>query len=113
MTKAVLLALVVLFVTATHSLSAASETGTMICQGGVVSTGDTAGEVVAKCGQPATSTTREGHKVGQTYGKDHGKTVSTVAIADWIFNFGPNNFQYQLILENGRVASIMSLDYGY
>ena len=31
--------------------------------------------------------------------------VTTVSIDDWIFNFGPNQFQYQLILENGRVGA--------
>jgi len=35
------------------------------------------------------------------------------SIDDWLFNFGPNEFQYQLILENGRVTRIDSLDYGY
>lgn len=91
----------------------ATSTDTMICDGGIISIGDTAGEVLSKCGQPATSTTREEKRFGaaSTYG--HGRVFTTVAIDDWIFNFGPNQFQYQLVLENGRVAGIESLDYGY
>jgi hypothetical protein len=108
-----LVILIVLFAVAVHSKSRATETGTMICSGGVVSIGDTAGAVVAKCGQPATSTVRVEKRLGRESGKEHGRTVSEVSINDWIFNFGPNNFQYQLILENGRVTSIRSLDYGY
>ena len=85
----------------------------MICRGGIVSIGDTAGEVLNKCGQPATSTAREEKRFGSgaTYG--HDRFFTTVAIDDWIFNFGPNQFQYQVVLENGRVARIESLDYGY
>ncbi|MRR55591.1 MAG: DUF2845 domain-containing protein [Deltaproteobacteria bacterium] len=108
--KIILAAVVILTVqTAGHATS----TDTMICTGGIISIGDTAGEVLSKCGQPATSTTREEKRYGSgsTYG--HGRAYTTVAIDDWIFNFGPNQFQYQLVLENGRVARIESLDYGY
>lgn len=90
----------------------ATETGTVICKGGIVSTGDSAGEVVAKCGEPATATTRQ-DKVLEKGSKGANKKVTTISIDDWIFNFGPNQFQYRLVLENGRVARIESLGYGY
>ncbi|MGA7828463.1 MAG: DUF2845 domain-containing protein [Geobacteraceae bacterium] len=100
-------------VTAVHSMGWATDTDSMICRGGIVSIGDTAGEVLNKCGEPATSTSREEQRYGTglMYGRD--RSFATVAIDDWIFNFGPDQFQYQVVLENGRVARIESLDYGY
>lgn len=107
------LILAAMIIIAGQSAGFATSTDTMICDGGLISIGDTAGEVLSKCGQPATSTAREEKRFGSgsTYG--HGRAFTTVALDDWIFNFGPNRFQYQLILENGRVARIESLDYGY
>ncbi|MGD0845263.1 MAG: DUF2845 domain-containing protein [Geobacteraceae bacterium] len=32
---------------------------------------------------------------------------------DWTFNFGPDRFQYHILLKNGRVWKIDSLGYGY
>jgi len=105
--------LAALIILACNSPVFATSTDTMFCDGGIISIGDTAGEVLSKCGQPATSTAREEKRfgTGSTYG--HGRVFTTVAIDDWIFNFGPNQFQYQLVFENGRVARIESLDYGY
>ncbi|BDV42957.1 hypothetical protein GURASL_18800 [Geotalea uraniireducens] len=41
------------------------------------------------------------------------RTVTEVTVDDWTFNFGPDRFQYRLLLEDGRVTRIESLDYGY
>lgn len=91
----------------------ATETGTMMCQGAIVSIGDTAGEVISKCGQPATSSKREEKRVVEDARRGRVREIKTVSIDDWIFNFGPNQFQYRLLLENGTVARIESLNYGY
>jgi hypothetical protein len=91
----------------------AAATGTMICKGGIVSVGDTAGEVVAKCGEPATRSSREEKRVTEESRSGHARVVTTVSIDDWVFNFGPNEFQYQVILENGKVSRMESLNYGY
>jgi len=90
----------------------ATETGTMSCNGGIVSIGDSVGEVISKCGQPASTTQREQKKVAESK-KNYERTITSITIDDWIFNFGPDKFQYQLLLENGRVARIESLSYGY
>jgi hypothetical protein len=105
--------LVALLVLTGQSFGWATDTDTMICDRGMISIGATAGEVLNKCGEPATSTTREAKRYGERSGYGHERYYSTVAIDDWIFNFGPNRFQYQVVLENGRVARIRSLDYGY
>lgn len=91
----------------------ATESGSLSCTNGIVSIGDTAGEVRSKCGEPAFTSQREQKEVAEE-SKGFRKFVkTTVTIEDWTFNFGPNQFQYQIILENGRVAKIESLDYGY
>ncbi|AJE03913.1 DUF2845 domain-containing protein [Geobacter pickeringii] len=91
----------------------ASETGTMICRGGIVSIGDAIPAVLHKCGPPVYATQREQSEV--TGSSRHGgtKTITRITIDDWTYNFGPNEFMYQLIFENGRVARIESLDWGY
>ena len=91
----------------------ATESGSMRCGGGIVSPGDTAAEVIGKCGQPAATLQREEKKVATGANGKGEKSVTTTVIEEWTFNFGPNQFQYQLSLENGRVARIESLGYGY
>jgi hypothetical protein len=88
----------------------ASETETCICRNGIVSRGDILAEVVKKCGEPAQSYQREEKRVEIVRGI---KTISTVAIDDWTYNFGPNEFMHRILFENGRVVRIESLDYGY
>ena len=96
-----------------QTTSYAVETGTLSCHGGIVSIGDTVGEVISKCGQPAYTTQRERKNVEQAANGARDKTITSTTIDDWTFNFGPNQFQYRLVLENGRVTQIESLDYGY
>ena len=100
---------VMLFYTSAY----ATETGSMRCQEGIVSIGDTAGAVVSKCGQPAYTTQRERKDVEAASKGSRNKAITSVTIDDWTFNFGPNQFQYRVLLENGGVTGIESLDYGY
>lgn len=104
---------VVAIATALHAPALAVEAGSLSCSRGIVSVGDTAGEVLAKCGQPATATQREEKKVTEGAKGSRERTVTSISIDDWLFNFGPNQFQYRVLLENGRVARIESLGYGY
>jgi hypothetical protein len=91
----------------------AVETGTMRCAGGIVSIGDTAGAVAGKCGEPAIVAQRQQSSLEGGRRRGYGAIVTTVAIDDWTYNFGPSQFQYQVTFENGRVTRIESLDYGY
>ena len=111
--KPIVRSLVALSATLAVSLPVlAAESGSMRCKGGIVSVGDSAGEVRSKCGEPATATQSEKKVVDRGQGYQV-KTVTTITVDNWIFNFGPSEFQYQLELQNGRVARIESLDYGY
>lgn len=91
----------------------ASGPGSLRCEGGIVSRGDTLGEVTAKCGQPASALQRVEKRYDERGRGSRDRTVTEVTIDDWTFNFGPDRFQYQLIFENGRVTTIESLGYGY
>jgi hypothetical protein len=93
--------------------SQAVQAETLVCKGGIVSIGDTVGEVLHKCGEPAYKTQREKGYVSQSTPGYREKSFASVTVDDWTYNFGPNEFQYRLLLENGTVSRIESLNYGY
>ena len=102
--------LVMLIISATQIPSYAIQSDSLYCDGRIISIGDTAGEVISKCGQPAYTFQREQNIVDELYPT---RIITTVIIDDWTFNFGPDRFQYHMLLKNGRVMGIESLDYGY
>ncbi len=91
----------------------ADQRESLICRGGLVTIGDTVGEVVSKCGEPTYSSSRNDKRIEADSRYSQDRTVTTIRVDDWIYNFGPNQFQYQVIFENGRVARFESLGYGY
>ncbi|HZV82874.1 MAG TPA: DUF2845 domain-containing protein [Geobacteraceae bacterium] len=88
----------------------ALQTGTMRCRNGIVSINDTIPDVVKKCGSPAFQDRRE---ETHSYGQRHSRSYETVTIDSWTYNFGPQEFMYEVTFQNGRVAKIESLDAGY
>ena len=104
---AVLLAAVLL------TAASAQETGSMMCRSGIVSRGDTIPEVLKKCGPPAFAFQREQTEVDGKWRHSKARTIRKILVDDWTYNFGQNEFMYQVIFENGRVARIESLDWGY
>lgn len=88
----------------------ALETGTMRCQNGIVSINDTIPEVLGKCGPPAFQDRRQ---ETSTSGSRYGRSYDVTTVDDWTYNFGPQEFMYQLIFHNGRVYRIISRDQGY
>lgn len=91
----------------------ADQRESLICRGGLVTIGDTVGEVISKCGEPTYSSTRNDKRIEADSRYSWDRTVTTIRVDDWIYNFGPNQFQYQVIFENGRVTRFDSLGYGY
>jgi hypothetical protein len=92
--------------------ASAQTTGSMRCNGGLVSVGSTAGEVVKKCGEPTYSTTRQDSRATRDPYTGT-RRYSSISVDDWMYNFGPDRFQYRVVMENGIVALIESLDKGY
>jgi Protein of unknown function (DUF2845) len=87
------------------------------CGTRLVSEGDTAGEVRAKCGEPTDIQRRylwrapifwHGGRPIRVYGGDIEVPVET-----WIYNLGPHRLMRQVRLEDGVVVEIETLGYGY
>jgi len=108
-TVAYLSLVVVIFLQLPES-AAAQQTGAMRCQNGIVSVGDNIPDVVKKCGPPTFQDRREQTRSG---GNRRSWSSENVTVDDWVYNFGPQEFMYQIIFHNGRVAKIQSLEHGY
>jgi hypothetical protein len=82
---------------------------TMRCETGlVVSSGDSAADVLTKCGRP---TQRE--KKQECYGSYTGRSrAGCVAVDMWTYNFGPRRLLYSLIFKKGRLAAVQTHGYG-
>lgn len=100
----------ILFFLLLPSGAPALETGTMRCQKGIVSINDTIPEVLGKCGPPAFQDRRQETRAS---GPLYGRSYDVTTVDDWTYNFGPQEFMYQLIFHNGRVSRIISRDQGY
>ncbi|MDX5370903.1 MAG: DUF2845 domain-containing protein [Pseudomonadaceae bacterium] len=75
---------------------------TLRCGSQLISTGDLAGEVRAKCGEPADVAFLGYREVTDYYG-----LVSEVAVEEWIY--GPKNGMYYFLrLEGNRLTRIES-----
>lgn len=98
---------------ALYMAGVATAMGSMMCEGGIVSVGDTSGELLRKCGQPVSKSQYDQKKITSESSATRDRTVTFTTIDDWVFNFGPNQFQYKVLLENGRITKMESLDYGY
>jgi hypothetical protein len=86
----------------------------LVCGGKIIRQGITRAEVAAKCGDPAQVDHQSAYKnpaVGQS-NLTAGSTVE-VQIEVWTYNFGPNRLMQRIRFENGTVARIESLGYGY
>ena len=87
------------------------------CGNKLVVEGDTAGAVLAKCGQPAEITRKLIQRPpviwrnGRPYRVPGGDLE--VEVEFWTYNHGPNKFMRRVRLENGEVTLIETLGYGY
>jgi hypothetical protein len=100
----------VLFSLQLSATSDAQATGTLSCRDGIVSINDTIPEVVKKCGPPSFQDRREETR---SVGQRRGPSFEVITVDAWIYNFGPQEFMYEVTFQNGRVARIVSLDKGY
>jgi hypothetical protein len=96
----------------------------MRCGTSLVTEGDTQEEVLRNCGEPVQTNSRYITR-GASYSNLHfGNSISgstrgqyffaeEVLVEEWIFNFGPNKLMRKVSFENGIVADVQTLDYGY
>jgi hypothetical protein len=86
------------------------------CGTRLISRGDHADKVLHFCGAPVSVQTRLAER---SFVDDRGLTyffpglVQEVVIEEWTYNLGPHQFMRVVRLENGFVAEIKQLGYGY
>ncbi len=81
------------------------------CSAQSVSVGDSAAEVVAKCGEPAWKDERE--EIIRERLDDETVRKIYIIVEDWTYNFGPNQFLRIFTLRNGKVTKIRTGGRGY
>lgn len=91
-------------------LPSRSSADSISCDGGIVSSGDRAVDLLLKCGQPEWKDTRTEEIIERT-GADARRTT-TVTVEDWTYNFGPARFLRIVTVRNGVVAEVRTGQYG-
>jgi hypothetical protein len=84
------------------------------CGSRIITRGSSSAELSAFCGDPA-QVTKSSSYVGGGRGADgvaYG-TTGEIVVEIWTYNFGPNQLMERVRIENGIVAQIDSLGYGY
>jgi hypothetical protein len=87
------------------------------CGNRLVTEGDTAGKVLATCGQPTEVTRKPILRPPVIW--HNGRPIRVpggdleVIVELWTYNLGPNKFMRRLRLEDGEVKTIETLGYGY
>lgn len=87
------------------------------CGSRIITRGSSSAELTAFCGDPA-QVTKSSSYVGGARGAraadgvDYG-TTAEIVVEIWTYNFGPNQLMERVRIENGIVAQIDSLGYGY
>jgi hypothetical protein len=83
------------------------------CGSRIITTGDHAEKILRYCGEPASVQVRV---LRMPYVRDwrpYTGIIEEVVVEEWLFNRGPQQLMRSVRLENGFVAEIKSLGYGY
>jgi hypothetical protein len=88
------------------------------CGTKLVTEGDTRGEVLARCGEPVDIITQRSvfrRPMIWAHGRPYyiGRDFIEVPVESWVYNFGPNKLMRRVRFEDGIVAEIETLGYGY
>jgi hypothetical protein len=84
--------------------------GTINCNGGIVSVGDSRVNLVIKCGEPDWKDSHEEEIIKRFNNKSKRKKIITKE--EWTYNFGPSQFMRIITIKNGKVADIRTGGYG-
>ena len=102
------LILIILLVTGLIPLQVQADS--ISCDRGIVSSGDTAVDLIMRCGQPEW---KESHQEEITDRFDPGlKQRIYITVEEWTYNFGPQQFLRIVTLRNGVVAGLRTGQYG-
>ena len=96
------------------ALAAAAPAHAFRCGSRIITRGDHADKILHYCGEPASVQTRivQMPFVTDDWRRYRG-SIEEVLVEEWTYNFGPRYLMRVVRLENGFVAEIRSLGYGY
>jgi hypothetical protein len=101
-------------VLATALLSLAAPAHAFRCGSRIITRGDNADKILRFCGQPVSVQTRYSQRgYISEYGRRFPGFVEELIIEEWTYNFGPQHLIRVVRLENGLVADVKVLGYGY
>jgi hypothetical protein len=84
------------------------------CGTRIITRGDHADKILRFCGEPASVQTRLSQRSYVTHwGRVYPELIEEVVIEEWTYNLGPHQLVRVVRLENGYVADITHLGYGY
>ena len=95
-------------------LALAAPAHALQCGPRVISRGDDASKLLEFCGEPTSVQT---HRIDRTPIDANGRVyrgfTEEVLVEEWTYNFGPYQLMVKIRLDNGIVADIKYLGYGY
>jgi hypothetical protein len=95
-------------------LAATAPAHALICGPRVISRGDDASKLLEFCGEPASVQTRHIDRTPiDANGHVYRGFTEEVLVEEWTYNFGPYQLMVKIRLDNGVVADIRYLGYGY
>jgi Protein of unknown function (DUF2845) len=96
------------------ALAAAAPAHAFRCGSRIITRGDHADKILRYCGEPASVQSRI---VQMPFVTDDWRvyrgSIEEVLVEEWTFNLGPYQLMRMVRLENGFVAEVKSLGYGY
>jgi hypothetical protein len=96
------------------SLAAAAPAHAFRCGSRIITRGDHADKILHYCGEPVSVQSRivQMPQVTEHWLRYRG-SIEEVLVEEWVYNLGPRQLMRVVRLENGFVAEIKSLGYGY
>lgn len=96
------------------AVAASTPAHALRCGSRIITRGDHAAKLLNYCGEPTLIQTRLAQRsvVGK-FGHIYPGFVEDVLIEEWTYNFGPYRLMRVVRVENGFVAEISHLGYGY
>jgi len=84
------------------------------CGTRIITRGDHADKILRFCGEPASVQSRISQRSYVSgFGRVYPGVVEEIVIEEWTYNLGPHQLIRVVRLENGFVANIKHLGYGY
>jgi hypothetical protein len=80
------------------------------CSDQIISTGDSAADVITKCGEPAWKDKHE-ELIREQLDDNTVRKVSVI-VEEWTYNFGPSRFTRIFTFRNGKVTDVRTGGYG-